>query len=107
MAAMIATTYGGDTARLWKEAASGRELLARINDLPGFGAQKSRIFVALLGKQLGVRPPGWETAAGGYAEEGIFTSVADVTGPDSLAKVRASKKDKKDKLAAGGGEPAG
>jgi uncharacterized HhH-GPD family protein len=103
MAAMIATTYGGDTARLWKEAASGRELLARINDLPGFGAQKSRIFVALLGKQLGVRPPGWETAAGAYAEEGIFTSVADVTGPDSLAKVRASKKDKKDKSAAGGG----
>ena len=103
MAATIATTYGGDTARLWKEAASGRELLARINDLPGFGAQKSRIFVALLGKQLGVRPPGWETAAGGYAEEGIFTSVADVTGPDSLAKVRAFKKDKKDKLAAGDG----
>jgi uncharacterized HhH-GPD family protein len=106
MAATIATTYGGDTARLWNEAASGRELLARINDLPGFGAQKSRIFVALLGKQLGVRPPGWQAAAGGYAEEGIFTSVADVTGPDSLAKVRAYKKDKKDKLAAGG-ESAG
>ena len=102
MAATIATTYGGDTARLWNEAASGRELLARINDLPGFGAQKSRIFVALLGKQLGVRPAGWQAAAGSYAEEGIFTSVADVTGPDALAKVRAYKKDTKDKRAAGG-----
>ena len=59
--------------------------------LPGFGDQKARIFVALLGKQLGVRPPGWETAAGPYGEPGAFRSVADIDSPDALAKVRQYK----------------
>ena len=57
-------------------------------DWPGFGAQKSKIFVALLGKQYGVTPPGWREAAGAYGEEGSRRSVADITGPESLADVR-------------------
>jgi uncharacterized HhH-GPD family protein len=89
--AHVAATYGGDAAALWRTASSGAELLRRIRSLPGFGEQKARILVALLGKQLGVRPPGWREAAGPYGEEGSRRSVADVTDADSLAAVRAAK----------------
>ena len=75
-------------------AESGSELLARVSALPGFGKQKAQIFVALLAKQLGVRPEGWEAAVGAYAEEG-YRSVADVVDADSLQKVRDFKKQKK------------
>ena len=95
LAQAVVTTYGGDTRRLWEEAASGKELLSRLTALPGFGRQKAQIFVALLGKQLGVRPPGWEEAAGAYAEEGSFRSVADVVDADSLERVRSFKKSAK------------
>jgi uncharacterized HhH-GPD family protein len=94
-AGAIVQTYGGLAERLWGEAGSGQELLRRVSGLPGFGRQKSQIFVALLGKQLGVEPPGWREAAGGYGEPGVFKSVADVIDPDSLAKVRAYKKEQK------------
>jgi uncharacterized HhH-GPD family protein len=83
--------HGGDAAALWLGAASGEELLRRLRALPGFGEQKARIFVALLGKQLGVAPPGWREAAGPYGEPGSHRSVADVTDADSLAQVRAYK----------------
>jgi uncharacterized HhH-GPD family protein len=92
LAAQIVETYDGDTSRLWREARSGADLLRRVEALPGFGVQKARIFVALLGKQLGVRPEGWEKAAGEYAEDGSFRSVADVVDADSLQRVREFKK---------------
>jgi uncharacterized HhH-GPD family protein len=83
--------YGGDAAAIWRTAESGAEVLRRLRALPGFGEQKARIFVALLGKQLGVQPPGWREAAGPYGEEGSRRSAADVTDADSLAEVRAFK----------------
>ncbi|HEX2023979.1 MAG TPA: HhH-GPD-type base excision DNA repair protein [Acidimicrobiales bacterium] len=83
--------HGGRAEAVWTDAASGKELLARLRALPGFGDQKARIFVALLGKRLGVTPAGWEDAAGAYGKPGWF-SVADVDGPDALARVRAHKK---------------
>jgi uncharacterized HhH-GPD family protein len=92
LAAHVVQRYGGDTASLWTGAATGRELRARLEELPGFGAQKARIFTALLGKQLGVRPPGWREAAGDYGADGVHRSVADVTGPTSLAAVRETKR---------------
>jgi uncharacterized HhH-GPD family protein len=95
LAAHVVAEYGGDTARLWQEATTGQELLKRVGALPGFGKQKSQIFVALLGKQLGVRPEGWERAAGDYSEPGAHRSVADVVDADSLERVRAFKKEKK------------
>lgn len=101
LAAQVESEYGGRAERLWDEAADGRELLRRLQALPGFGKQKAQIFVALLGKQLGVRPDGWEAAAGSYAEQGSFRSVADVVDPTSLERVRAFKKDAK--RAAGSG----
>ena len=76
------------------EAADGKDLLKRVMSLPGFGKQKAQIFVALLAKQVGVRPEGWESAVGDYALDG-HRSVADVVDPDSLQKVRDFKKAKK------------
>ncbi|MFJ6631214.1 HhH-GPD-type base excision DNA repair protein [Streptomyces sp. NPDC091376] len=87
--------YGGDPTALWKDVATGKELLARLNALPGFGKQKSQIFLALLGKQFGVTPQGWREAAGAYGEAGSYRSAADITGPESLAKVRAHKQEVK------------
>jgi uncharacterized HhH-GPD family protein len=97
----LAEDYDGDPARLWGEAESGPELRRRLEGLPGFGKQKAAIFLALLGKQLGVRPPGWREAAGAYGEDGSLRSVADVTGPDSLAAVREYKKQAKAAAKAG------
>jgi uncharacterized HhH-GPD family protein len=82
--------HGGDAAEVWEGAGSGRELQRRLRALPGFGEQKARIFIALLGKQCGIRPDGWEQAAGVYAEPG-FRSIADVTDEGSLQQVRESK----------------
>ncbi|MDX3231935.1 HhH-GPD-type base excision DNA repair protein [Streptomyces sp. ME19-01-6] len=87
--------YDGDAAAVWRDVATGKELLGRLNALPGFGKQKSQIFLALLGKQFGVRPEGWRAAAGPYGEEGSYRSVADITGPESLDKVRAHKQEAK------------
>ena len=87
--------YDGQAANLWAGAEDGRELLGRVASLPGFGKQKSQIFVALLGKQYGVEPSGWREAAGGYGEDGSFKSVADIVDEQSLGKVRAYKKEMK------------
>ena len=87
--------YDGDAAALWTGRPSGADLLARLRSLPGFGDAKARIFVALLGKQRGVRPRAGEEAAGAYAEPGRYRSVADVVDADSLAKVRAFKQEQK------------
>jgi uncharacterized HhH-GPD family protein len=94
LAALVVEEYDGDAANLWAGVDSGKELLRRVMELPGFGKQKSQIFVALLAKQLGVRPEGWEAAVGAYAEEG-YRSVADVVDAASLQKVRDYKKEKK------------
>ena len=95
LCAYLAEHYDGDAAAVWRDAGSGRELFKRLGELPGFGKQKAQIFLALLGKQYGVRPEGWREAAGAYGEEGSFRSVADITGPESLARVRAFKQEQK------------
>ena len=87
--------YDGDASAVWRDAGSGAELLGRLVELPGFGRQKAQIFLALLGKQFGVRPEGWREAAGPYGEQDSFRSVADITGPESLEKVRAHKQEAK------------
>jgi uncharacterized HhH-GPD family protein len=94
LARIVESEYGGHAERLWTEAADGKDLLRRVMALPGFGKQKAQIFVALLAKQLDVRPQGWEQAVGAYAEDG-YRSVADVVDDASLHKVREYKKAKK------------
>lgn len=102
LAAVVAGRYGGDASRIWTEAADGEHLVRTLESLPGFGAQKARIFTALLGKQLGVRPTGWDTASGPYAEPGAFRSVADVVDAESLQRVRDFKKQARAEARAGG-----
>lgn len=94
LARAVDEQYAGHAERIWTEALDGAELLGRLRALPGFGEQKSRIFVALLAKQLGVRPEGWEGVAGDYAGEG-YRSVADVVDAQSLSRVRDYKKQHK------------
>ena len=91
VAQIVADQYDGHAERLWTEATSGADLLARVMALPGFGKQKAQIFTALLAKRLDVRPDGWEQAVGDYAQDG-YRSVADVVDPASLQKVRDYKK---------------
>jgi uncharacterized HhH-GPD family protein len=92
VAAAIVERYDGDVTRLWTDGEpDGPTVLKRLKALPGFGDQKARIFLALLGKQRGVQPTGWAEAAGAYGEPGARRSIADVTDPVSLAEVRATK----------------
>jgi uncharacterized HhH-GPD family protein len=100
---LLVARYGGRADALWADAPDGGTLLKRLNELPGFGAQKSKIFLALLGKQLGVTPPGWREAAGAYGEDGSHRSVADITGPESLAEVRRVKQERKQAARAAAG----
>jgi uncharacterized HhH-GPD family protein len=96
IAQLVVDRYDGDTAGLWTSGdPDGAEVLRRIKALPGFGEQKAKIFLALLGKQYGVTPDGWRKAAGDYGKAGSFLSVADVVDPGSLEKVRSYKKQAK------------
>ena len=94
LARAVVEGYDGDAARIWTEASSGANLLKRLQALPGFGKQKAQIFTALVAKQLGTRPDGWQEAAGDYALDG-YRSVADVVDAESLQKVREYNQAKK------------
>lgn len=100
LARIVADEYDGHAERIWTEAADGRDLMKRMQALPGFGKQKAQIFVALVAKQLDVRPDGWEKAVGDYSLDG-YRSVADVVDGASLQKVRDYKKEKKAAAKAG------
>lgn len=89
---VIASDYGNKADAIWKSVKTGDELMDRLKGLPGFGDQKAKIFTALLGKQLGVRPDGWQKASTPYSDDDAFLSVADITSTESLEKVRANKR---------------
>lgn len=92
----IADTYGGRAEAIWTDGdPDARQVLRRLKALPGYGDQKTRIFLALLAKQLGVQPAGWREATEPYGQEGTRRSIADVTGAQSLAEVRDFKKQAK------------
>ena len=98
LAAAVVETWGGDASAIWTSPGvdgaepDGAEILKRLKALPGFGEQKAKIFLALLGKQYGVKATGWRESAGDYGLEGSFRSVADIVDPESLTKVREFKK---------------
>jgi uncharacterized HhH-GPD family protein len=106
LARRVVDEYDGDAEAVWASASSGTQLLERLSSLPGFGTQKAKIFLALLGKQRGVRPRGWREAAAPFGEDGIYHSVADVTSAESLLKVREHKKEMKAAAKAAGPKPA-
>lgn len=92
LAQTIVDEYDGDVTALWSDGADGATVLRRLKALPGFGEQKAKIFLALLGKQYGVTPQGWREAAGDYGTAGTHMSIADVVDAGSLEKVRSYKK---------------
>jgi uncharacterized HhH-GPD family protein len=89
---VLTDRYDGQAANLWNQARSGEEVKSNLAGLPGFGADKAAIFTAVLGKQRGVTPEGWRTAAGYYGEPGTYRSVADIVDDESLQKVRETKR---------------
>jgi uncharacterized HhH-GPD family protein len=92
---IVVDEYGGHAAAVWTAAADGEDLYRRVKALPGFGEQKARIFIGLLGKQLGIEVPGWREAAGRFGQPGTFVSVADIVDRESLGRVRAYKQQMK------------
>ena len=93
LAREIVARYDGDTVGLWtKDDPDAAEVMRRLKALPGFGEQKAKIFLALLGKQYGVTPRGWRAAAGDYGRAGTHMSIADVVDKGSLDQVRTYKK---------------
>ncbi len=91
LARALVERFEGQADRVWTTAETGPQLFDNLRALPGFGEQKARIFVALLAKRMGITPPGWEDVAGTYGQSGCF-SVADIEGPESLARVREHKR---------------
>jgi uncharacterized HhH-GPD family protein len=91
---VVADDWGGDAGAVWRDAPDGATLLARVRSLPGYGEEKAMILVAILAKRFGVRPPGWEAAAGPFADDEP-RSAADIDGPAALARVRAWKQAQK------------
>ena len=92
----LVDNYGGDAAAVWTDVDDGAELLRRVRALPGFGADKSKIFTAMLAKRFGVRPPGWEQATAPFSDDQP-RSVADIDSPETLQRVRSWKKAMKEK----------
>lgn len=95
LCSVIVSEYGGDPTAIWTTVRTAPELVARLKKLPGYGEYKAKIFVALLGKQLGVRPRGWREASSPYGAAGTRRSIADVTSAKTLAEVRAFKQEMK------------
>lgn len=94
---LIVEKYNGNPEQIWKSAKTGEELFKNIRELPGFGEQKTKIFVALLGKQLGIKPSNWEVVSKPFSDDGTYFSVADITDAETLAQVRAHKQAEKAK----------
>jgi uncharacterized HhH-GPD family protein len=93
---VIADEYDGDAASIWRDVTDPKELLARLKVLPGFGDEKAKIFLAVLGKRFGLAPPGWEKVAKPFGDSEP-RSAADVDSPEALLRVRAWKKEQKAK----------
>lgn len=105
LAQIVIDEYDGDAANIWRTARNGNDAVRRLMALPGFGEQKSKIFLALVGKQLGEGPSGWKAAVTPYGRVGTAMSIADVTDADSLVKVRAWKQRQKAKARAAKATP--
>jgi uncharacterized HhH-GPD family protein len=83
---VLVDEYDGRAENLWETADDGADLLRRLQALPGFGVGKSRIFVGLLGKRMGVGPTGWEEKAADWP------SIADVASFEDVALLREQKR---------------
>jgi uncharacterized HhH-GPD family protein len=96
LCAFIADRYDGDASRVWREAADGRDLQARLLALPGIGEMKARTLTAILGKRLGVSLPGLDEVMPKHP------TLGDVDSPEALATYQAGKGAHKAELRAQG-----
>ena len=104
LCAAVEQDWGGQAAGIWTQGSpDGATVLTRLRRLPGFGEQKAKIFLALLGKQYGFDGAGWREASAPYGEDGSFRSVADIVSADSLTRVREHKRAMKAAAKTGGG----
>lgn len=94
-AAIIRDEYNGKADAVWTTAETGAQLYKQVHALPGFGEGKAKIFMGLLGKQMGVRPKGWQEACAPFGDKGTTMSIADITDEASLQRVREWKQAKK------------
>jgi uncharacterized HhH-GPD family protein len=86
LCAAIADRYDGDASRIWREARDGRDLQARLLDLPGIGEMKARTILAILGKRLGVSLPGLDEVMPTHQ------TLGDVDSAEALASYQAGKR---------------
>ena len=86
--------YGGDAGAIWTGVKDPQVLFDRIRALPGYGDEKAKIFLAILGKRLQVAPKGWEEYAAPFSDDNP-RSVADIDSPENLQRVRAWKQAQK------------
>ncbi len=93
LAEVVVRDWHGDATEIWTaDDPTGPEILSRLKALPGFGEQKAKIFLAVLAKRVGIDAEGWREASAPYGEQGSFRSVADIVDPESLTKVRETKR---------------
>ena len=90
MCVILADEYKGRGSNIWGKIDDAETLRKRLRHLPGYGEEKTEIFIALLGKTFGVRPTRWKKAAGVFSDSKP-RSVADIYSPASLLKVRGFK----------------
>jgi uncharacterized HhH-GPD family protein len=86
LCAAIAERYDNDAARIWTEAKDGRDLEARLLDLPGIGPMKAKTILAVLGKRYGVGLPGMADVMPKHP------TLGDVDSPEALAEYQAGKR---------------
>lgn len=96
---MLAAEYDGDASKLWREAADGKDLVARLGKLPGIGPMKAKTILVLLTSQYGVRPQGWEKLLPHHP------TLGEVSTPEELAAYQAQKRAWKAEMRAQGKRP--
>ena len=86
LCAAIVEDYDGHAERVCTEAETGADLKRRLLALPGIGDMKARSLLAVIGKRLDVRPPGWEEVAPTHH------TLGDVDSPEALEAYQAAKR---------------
>jgi len=90
----VVERYDGDAAAIWSDGADAKTVYKRLREVPGYGDEKTKIFLAILAKRFGIKPEGWEQVAGPFADD-TPRSVADVSSEEALQEVRRWKKAQK------------
>ncbi len=86
--------YDGQADKIWKGVRDAQTIHDRLRELPGYGEEKTKIFMAILAKRFGKTPTGWEEVAAPFSDD-VPRSVADISSEEALHEVRKWKKAQK------------